>query len=291
MVFDPSVKLNSGNSIPVLGLGVYLTPKDVADSIVQKALDLGYRHVDTATYYKNEQDVADAIGAWLKKNPTVKREEIFYTTKVFDTDHGYEATKKLIATSLEKAKAIDYIDLFLVHSPQSDYEKRHGTWLALQEAVESGKVKNIGVSNYGIKHLKELLAYPDLKIKPAVNQIELHPWLSREELVKYLKDEGIAVEAYSPLARGQRINDPALEEFAKKYGKTNAQILIAWSLAKGFIPLPKTVTVSRLRTNLESLNFKLSDEDIKKLDSLDEYGVTGWDPTVYPLDNEKIGGK
>ncbi|GME72381.1 unnamed protein product [Ambrosiozyma monospora] len=294
MVLASTVKLNSGNSIPVLGLGVYQTPTDVADSVVQKALDIGYRHFDSAAAYKNEQEVADAIGAWLKKNPNVKRKDIFYTTKVFDTEHGYEATKKLIATSLEKAKAIDYIDLFLVHSPQSNYEKRHGTWLALQEAVESGKVKNIGVSNYGIKHIKELLAYPDLNIKPAVNQIELHPWLGRADLVKYLKDEGIAVEAYSPLARGprsKRVDDPALGEFAKKYGKTNGQILIAWSLAKGFIPLPKTVTESRLISNFESLNFKLSDEDIKKLDAFDVYGVTGWDPTVYPLDNEKEENK
>ncbi|GMF01588.1 unnamed protein product [Ambrosiozyma monospora] len=207
--------------------------------------------------------------------------------KVFDSDHGYEKTKKAIELSLEKAKSIGYIDLLLVHSPQSDYEKRHGTWIALQEAVESGKVKSIGVSNYGIKHIKELLAYPDLKIKPALDQIELHPWLTRSELVEYLQKEGIAIEAYSPLGNGKKVNDPALEPFAKKYNKTNAQILIAWSLARGFIVLPKTVTESRLLPNLESVDVKLSEEDVKKLDALDEHFVTCWDPIEYPLDSEK----
>ncbi|GMG30347.1 unnamed protein product [Ambrosiozyma monospora] len=289
MVSVPSIKLNSGHSIPAIALGVYQTPKDVAGSIVTKALDSGYRHIDSAAGYHNEQEVADAIGAWLKLNPSVKREEIFYTTKVWDTDHGYDKTKKQVELSLEKAKAIGYIDLVLVHTPRSNYESRHGTWIALQEAVESGKVKNIGVSNYGIKHIKELLSYPDLKVKPAVDQIELHPWLQQTELVKYLKEQGIEVEAYSPLVQAKKVDNPVVGELQKKYGKSYAQILIAWSLAKGFIPLPKTVTESRLIPNLESADIKLSSEDIKKLDDIpknDPY-ASGWDPTIYPLDDEK----
>lgn len=287
-MFPKFHKLNSGHKIPSIGLGVYLTPVNIAKEISLDGLETGYRHIDSAQVYKNESEVCDAIAEWLKKDPsTNKREDIFYTTKIFDSDHGYELTKKAIEVSLERAKGIDYIDLILMHSPRSDYERRHGSWLALQEAVASGKVKNIGVSNYGIKHLKELLAYPDLKIKPAINQIEIHPWLTRTELAAFCQTEGIVVEAYSPLVRGQKFDDELLLSLAKKYSKTTAQILINWSLSKGYVTLPKTVTKSRLLPNLESDQFKLSPEDIKALDAKDEYFVTGWDPTVYPLDNEK----
>ncbi|ODQ46170.1 hypothetical protein PICMEDRAFT_17365 [Pichia membranifaciens NRRL Y-2026] len=287
-MFPKFHKLNSGHKIPSIGLGVYLTPVSIAKEISLDGLETGYRHIDSAQVYKNESEVCDAIAEWLKKDPsTNKREDIFYTTKIFDSDHGYELTKKAIEVSLERAKGIDYIDLILMHSPRSDYERRHGSWLALQEAVASGKVKNIGVSNYGIKHLKELLAYPDLKIKPAINQIEIHPWLTRTELAAFCQTEGIVVEAYSPLVRGQKFDDELLLSLAKKYSKTTAQILINWSLSKGYVTLPKTVTKSRLLPNLESDQFKLSPEDIKALDAKDEYFVTGWDPTVYPLDNEK----
>lgn len=280
--------LNSGNKIPAIGLGVYLTPVTVAKEIVLEALRTGYRHVDSAQMYKNEHEVCEAIADWIKEDPANnKREDIFHTTKIYDYDHGYELTKKAIEVSLEKARDIGYIDLILMHSPRSDYKKRHGSWLAFQEAVASGKVKNIGVSNYGIKHLKELLSYPDLQIKPAINQIELHPWLTREELVAYCKDQGIVIEAYSPLVKGRKFNDPLLLQLAEKYSKTTAQILINWSLSKGFVTLPKTITKSRLLPNLQSNEFQLSAEDIKRLDDKDEYLTTGWDPTVYPLDNEK----
>lgn len=280
-----AVKLNTGNLIPSVGLGVYLTPKEVAEDIVYKALKVGYRHIDSAAGYKNEEEVANGIYKWMQEDPTTNtRELVYFTTKIWNVDHGYEAAKKAIEKSLENVKKIGYIDLFLIHSPQSNYEKRHGTWLALQEAVEAKKVKDIGVSNYGIPHLKELLAYPDLKIKPSINQIELHPWLARKELVKFCEDHAIVLEAYSPLARGQKVEDPKLAELAKKVGKTPAQVLLNWSLSKGFVILPKTVTESRLLPNLEALDFKLSDEDMATLDQWDEYFVSGWDPTVYPLD-------
>lgn len=262
-----------------------MTPKDVAKDIVYKALKVGYRHVDSAIGYRNEAEVAEGIAQWIQEDPANnKREDIFFTTKIFDTDHGYEAAKAAIAGSLEKVLKIGYIDLFLIHSPQSNYQKRHETWLALQEAVESKKVRSIGVSNYGIPHLKELLAYPDLKITPSVNQIELHPWLARKELVKFCEDHGIALEAYSPFARGKKIEDEKLVALAKKVGKTPAQVLLGWSLTKGFITLPKTVTESRLVPNLEALEFKLSEKDIATMDEWDENWVSGWDPTVYPLD-------
>lgn len=279
--------LNSGNKIPSIGLGVYLTPQNIATTVVYDGLRTGYRHFDSAQIYKNEHEVCEGIFKWLNEDPVNnKREDVFYTTKIWDSEHGYELTKAAIQRSLEQAKDINYIDMILMHSPQSNYEKRHGSWKALQEAVASGKVKNIGVSNYGTKHIQELLSYKDLKIKPAVNQIELHPWLTRTELVNYCFENDIAVEAYSPLVKGRKFNDEDLVKLAKKYEKSTAQILINWSLSKGFITLPKTVTALRLLPNLESGDFKLSADDIKLLDSKNENLVTGWDPTTYPLDNE-----
>lgn len=284
------MKLNSGNSIPAIGLGVYLTPPGEAKDIVFKALEVGYRHIDSARHYQNEKEVCSAIAEWIKQDPVKnKREDVFYTTKIKDDDHGYEQAKKAIKECLDCAKDIGYIDLILIHSPQTNYEKRHGAWMALQEAVESGKVKSIGVSNYAIKHLEELLAYPDLKIVPAINQFELHPWLTRVELAEFCHTKGIKVEAFSPLTRGQKLKDEGLMEIAAKYGKTTAQILLNWSLSKGYIALPKTATYERLLPNLESQDFKLSPEDIKLMDSwnVDLITLPRWNPTVYPLDHEK----
>ncbi|GMF35144.1 unnamed protein product [[Candida] boidinii] len=174
-----------------------------------------------------------------------------------------------------------------MHSPQSNYEKRHGSWLALQEAVDSGKVKNIGVSNYGVKHLVELLNYPDLKYKPVVNQIEIHPWIIRNDIIDFCKKNDIVLEAYSPFARGKRLDEPILKKIADKYGKTPAQILVRWSLDKGFVVLPKSAKEERAASNIDVFDFKLSDEDIKLLDEQDAQKPSGWDPTTYPLDNEK----
>ncbi|OUM53480.1 hypothetical protein BVG19_g2764 [[Candida] boidinii] len=284
----PLIRLNSGNTIPAVGLGVFLTPSEEAINIIHKALNLGYRHVDSAAYYKNELASAQGIAKWLAEDPVHnKREDVFYTTKIWDTDHGYEQTKKAVQSALEKAKSINYIDLVLMHSPQSNYEKRHGSWLALQEAVDSGKVKNIGVSNYGVKHLVELLNYPDLKYKPVVNQIEIHPWIIRNDIIDFCKKNDIVLEAYSPFARGKRLDEPILKKIADKYGKTPAQILVRWSLDKGFVVLPKSAKEERAASNIDVFDFKLSDEDIKLLDEQDAQKPSGWDPTTYPLDNEK----
>ncbi|KAG7866130.1 hypothetical protein KL918_004119 [Ogataea parapolymorpha] len=245
--------LNTGRRIPTVGLGVYKTPAEQCVSLVHEALNVGYRHIDSAALYYNEEEVCEGISNWLAEDPSRKREDVFYTTKIGDAFHGYEKTKNAIKVSLEKAKKIQYIDLILIHSPQSDGERRHGSWKALEEAYEAGTVKNIGVSNYGIKHLKELLAYPDLKVKPAINQFELHPWLQRPELVGFCRQHDIAVEAYSPLARGQKVADPVVVKIGEKYKKTAAQILIRWSLEQGFITLPKTATKARLAPNLDRL--------------------------------------
>ncbi|QPG74501.1 hypothetical protein FOA43_001831 [Brettanomyces nanus] len=282
--------LNSGNSIPILGFGVFQIPENDTSSLVEKALEVGYRHFDSAMDYENEAGTCDGIAKWIAQDPiNNKREDVFYTTKIFDHNQGYEKTKQAIKDCLAKAKPIGYIDMILIHSPRTNYEKRHGSWIALQEAVEEKGVRNIGVSNYGIKHLEELLGYPDLKIVPAVNQVELSPWLMRQELVDYCKEKGINVEAFSPLTRGFHLGDKDLNKVASKHGKSAAQILIKWSMTKGLIPLPKTVNESRLAANFDVFDFQLTDDDLKLIEHKGAYGIISerWDPSTYPLDSEK----
>lgn len=281
---DKDIELQNKVKIPALALGVYLTEVDVAEKVVYTALETGYRHIDSAAGYNNEKECCNAIARFCK-DKGVSRDTLFYTTKIWNDDQGYESTKKKIEECLEKASAIGYIDLLLIHTPMTNYEKRHGTWLAFQEAVDAGKVKSIGVSNYGIKHLKELFAYPDLKYKPVVNQIELHPWLQRVELVKFCKDNDIALEAYSPLVRGLKFGDPVLVSLSEKYNVSEAQILIKWSLEQGYVTLPKSVTKERIKSNSE-LDFEISKEDLSRLGDPNKDEVLGWDPTVYALDNE-----
>lgn len=284
------VKLSSGHSIPSIGLGVYLTAADTAADIVETALSIGYRHVDSARIYRNERSSCEGILRFLDANPDVKRSEVFYTTKIWDLDHGYEKTKAAIAesvdrlsgTSEQEGRTLGYIDLVLIHSPQTSKDLRLGTWKALQEAVQAGLIKSIGVSNYGIPHVQELLDWDGLVIKPSVNQLELHPWLQRTELVDYCRSKGIVLEAYSPLTRGQRLStDPQLQEYSKKYGKSPAQILVKWSLTAGFVTLPKSVHKERIQDNFDIADFELTPEDFKNLGDPKEYGITGWDPTTY----------
>ncbi|VEU20730.1 DEKNAAC101535 [Brettanomyces naardenensis] len=198
------------------------------------------------------------------------KKDVLYTTKIDPQALGYEATKKVLKESLEKAKSIGYIDLVLIHAPRGDTEKRLGSWKALEEAVQSGDVKDIGVSNYEIEHLQELLENPNLKIKPSINQLEVQPWFTREKLIAFNKKAGIEVEAYSPLTRGKKLDDKELVELGKKYGKSPAQILIRWSIDKGYIPLPRTTKEKRLEDNFDVFDFKLSEGDIKVLDGKDE---------------------
>lgn len=278
------IELNNKVKIPAVALGVYQTDVKVAEEVVYTALEAGYRHIDSAAGYGNEKECSTAIAKFCK-DKGVPREEIFYTTKIWNNDQGYEPAKKKIEECLQNASDIKYIDLLLIHTPMTNYEKRHGTWLAFQEAVDSGTVKSIGVSNYGIKHLKELLAYPELKYKPVVNQVELHPWLQRVELVKFCRDNGIELEAYSPLVRGKKFGDPTLVELSKKYNVSEAQILIKWSLEQGFITLPKSVTKERIISNAQ-LDFSITKEDLSKLGNPAKDEILGWDPTVYALDHE-----
>jgi len=289
------VTLISGYTIPRIGLGVCRAePSEATDSVVI-ALEDGYRHIDSARAYNNERDSAEGILKFLEKpGQTIKREDIFYTTKIWDEDQGYEKSLVAIDKALDKLSGhskegqtdrnLEYIDLVLIHTPLTNTKKRLGTWKALQEAVKTGKVKSIGDSNYGIPHLEELLNWDGLVIKPAVNQIELHPWLQRRELVGYLKDRNIVPVAYSPLTRGKRFDDPQLIEYAKRYNKSVAQILIKWSLQADFVPLVKSVHAQRIKENIDVDNFELSAEDFDKLGDKNENGYIIWDPTVHPVD-------
>jgi diketogulonate reductase-like aldo/keto reductase len=226
-------RLASGHSIPVLGYGVYQTPADITSSVVQHALSTGYRHVDSAVGYRNEAPSADGM-----KASGIPREELFFTTKIPPKDMRYETAKEHIENTLQ-VTGFDYVDLYLLHSPYGGKEGRIGAWKALVEGVQAGKIRSIGVSNYGVHHLDELEAYikeTDAKEGKgkggvlSINQVELHPWLARPDIVKWCQDRGVLLEAYCPIVRAQKNEDPLVVPFAKKYGKTVSQVLIRWSL-------------------------------------------------------------
>ncbi|KAL2611203.1 hypothetical protein R1flu_022895 [Riccia fluitans] len=259
--------------IPMLGLGVWqASPKETVEA-VSVALKNGYRHIDTACLYENEAAVGKAV-----RESGIPREEIFVTTKLWNSDHGYQRCLRAFETSLREL-GLDYVDLYLVHSPMA-VNQRLDTWRAMEQILKSGKAKSIGVSNYGIQHLQEL--FSNCKVRPSCNQVELHPFNTRTELVSFCEKEGIVLQAYSPLTQGRKLRHRGLVEIAKQYNKSPAQIMIKWCLQKNFVVLPKSTTPSRIIENISVFDFEISREDMAKLDSFDEGFVTGWDPTGYP---------
>ena len=268
-----SLKLNDGNYIPKVALGVYKAPNgQETEDAVTAALDAGYRHIDSAARYANEEACGRAIRRWLERTGT-PREEVYVCSKVWDADHGYEATFQALCDSLEKL-GLDYIDLYLIHSPAEDEEKRLASWRALETAKRLGKVRSIGVSNFGAGHIENLL--DNARVVPAVNQVEVHPFCQREALVDLCARNGILIEAYSPLARGNKLEDPTIGAIAQKYGRTPAQILLNWNAARGNVVLPKSLTAHRIQSNLDSFDFTLSQEDIETINALgSENYVTG----------------
>lgn len=275
-----NIKLNNGTFIPFMGLGAWEIPN--ADKVVYEAFNVGFRCVDTAVHYENEEECADGIIEWLKANPDKKREDAYYITKLWEHQKGYENATIAIEECLEKAKGLGYIDLLLIHSPLKGKQMRLETWKAMQEAVEKGIVKSIGVSNYGIKHIEELLSWEGLKIKPVVNEIEVSPWCMRSELCAFTKKQGIEVIAYAPLSHAFRLTDEDAVEVANKKGVSVAQVLIRWSLQKGYIPIPKTKTLARLPVNLDVLSFELTDDEIKQLDHENVHDPSDWEVTTVP---------
>lgn len=269
-----SLKLNDGNEIPQVALGVYKAPngKETEDAIIA-ALDAGYRHIDSAARYANEEACGRAVRQWLEQNPTASREDLFITTKLWDADHGYEPTFNAISDSLKKF-GLTYFDLYLLHSPAESEEKRLESWRAMETAQKLGIVRSIGVSNFGASHMANLLEHAN--VPPAVNQVEVHPFCQRQDLVDLCSKHGIKIEAYSPLARGNKLEDPTIGRIAEKHGKTPAQVLINWSAARGNVVLPKSLTAHRIQSNFASFDFQLSEDDMAAIDELGkENYVTG----------------
>lgn len=267
-----TIKLNDGLQIPRLGLGVYLTQS--ADAI-KHALQFGYRHIDTAQWYENEEIVGEAF-----KASGMKREDVWITTKIWDTNHGYNQTTKTLEESLKKA-GLDFFDLVLIHSPNPGKEKRLETYRALIDAKKQGKIKSAGVSNYGVHHIKELLAqFPH--DPPSVNQIEISPFFQRKDIVSECRKHNIALQAYSPLGKGAFVDRPELHKIGEKYGKSPAQVLIRWSLQQDFIVLPKSSNEERIKANANLYDFELSKEDIDTLNAMETGKGITWDPTKAP---------
>jgi 2,5-diketo-D-gluconate reductase A len=262
--------MNDGNRIPQLGLGVYKIPDAQAADTVEVALEAGYRHVDTAALYANERGVGRGLA-----RVGLPRDEVFVTTKVWNDRHGYDETLRAFDESLAKL-GLDYVDLYLIHWPAPRQDRYVDTYRALEALRADGRARSIGVSNFHTHHLDRILAETD--VVPAVNQVELHPWLVQSEVRTYDAAHGILTEAWSPLARGRAIGDPTLEAIGARYDKTAAQVVLRWHLQLGNVVIPKSVTPARIRENLDVFDFTLDPADVATLTALDANERTGKDP-------------
>jgi len=267
------VTLNSGVQMPWLGLGVYQASAGLGtQKAVKAAFEYGYRLIDTARIYGNEQDVGIAV-----RQSGLPRDDVFVTTKLWNSDHGYDSTVLAFQESLRRL-GLTYVDLYLIHWPQPGM--RNETWKAMIRLLKEGKVRTIGVSNYTIGHLKELLGQSD--IVPDVNQVEFHPFLYQSDLLEFCEHNKIQLEAYSPLTRGQRLDDPALKQIAAKHSRTPAQVLIRWCLQHAVVAIPKSSRKERILENSKVFDFELKPDEMRQLDSLSEDMRTNWDPTTVP---------
>ncbi|SES96059.1 Aldo/keto reductase [Salinibacillus kushneri] len=273
MSLTSTVTLHNGVKIPWVGLGVYKVEKGTeAVDTVKAALDLGYRSIDTAAFYENEKEVGQAI-----RESGLNREDIFVTSKVWNTEQGYEETLKAFDDSLQKL-GLGYIDLYLIHWPVPG--KFKDTWRALEEVYEQGKVRAIGVSNFQIHHLEELMK--EAKIKPMVDQVEFHPQLYQKDLLDFCKENEIQLEAWGPLGRSRYLDDPVLNEIAEKYGKTAAQVILRWEYQHEIVIIPKSTKPHRQKENADIFDFALTAEDMKKIDALNQDKRTGKHPDEFP---------
>jgi 2,5-diketo-D-gluconate reductase A len=266
----PSVVLSDGARIPQLGLGVYKVADDEARTVVATALELGYRHVDTASFYGNEVGVGQAIRA-----SDVPRDDVFVTTKVWNTEQGYDETLRAFDASLDRL-GTDHVDLYLIHWPAPTQDRYVDTWRALERIAEEGRARSIGVSNFQMHHLERLLG--ETSVVPVIDQVEAHPWLQQHELREFCAARGIAVEAWSPLARGRVLDDAVIGRVAAKHGVEPAQAVIRWHLQQGLVVIPKTVNALRLRSNLDVFGFELDDDDLAAIAALDSGERSGSHP-------------
>ncbi len=259
----PSLQLNDGNQIPQLGFGVFqIEPRDTAEAVT-RALEIGYRHIDTAEMYENEREVGEGLRA-----SGLGRDEVFVTSKLNNGFHRPDDARRAFEGTLS-ALGFDHVDLFLIHWPlptlyDGDYVS---TWQVLEEFKADGRARSIGVSNFQTDHLERLAA--ETEVVPAVNQIELHPYFQNREVAAYGEEHGIVTEAWSPIAQGDVLDDPEIGEVAEKLGRTPAQVVLRWHIQHGYIVFPKSVTPERIRENFELFDFELDADDMSRIDSLD----------------------
>lgn len=265
------VKLNDGGKIPGLGFGTWqLAEGSETKDAVTEALEAGYLLIDTAKIYGNEASVGRAV-----KASHIPRKDIFVTTKLWNSDQGYDSGLRAFEQSLERM-GLDYIDLYLIHWPNS--AERLDSWRALVEIQRSGRAHHIGVSNYTVRHLQELMEHSD--VLPSVNQIEFHPFIygGQLEVLEFCRAHGIVVEAYSPLARGWKMDDPVLKEVAQAQGRSVAQIMLRWAIQHGTVPIPKATSPERIRENISLFDFELNQEEMAKINALGGGEHLVWDP-------------
>ncbi|MFF0300927.1 aldo/keto reductase [Streptomyces sp. NPDC004562] len=270
----PPIILNNGVEMPQLGFGVWQVPDDEAEQAVAAALEAGYRSIDTAAIYGNETGTGKAVAA-----SGVPREDVFVTTKVWNSDHGYDSTLRAFDTSLEKL-GLEYVDLYLIHWPTPARGTYVDTYKAFEKLLADERVRAVGVSNFLPEHLERLIE--ETSVVPAVNQIELHPHLQQRASREFHAEHGIATEAWSPLGSGKGLLEvPAIVAIAQKHGRTPAQVVLRWHLQLGNVVIPKSVTPSRIKENIEVFDFSLDDEDLAAISALNEDRRLGPDPAEF----------
>ena len=275
MTVIPQIMLNNGQQIPQFGFGVFLVPPAETTAAVSSALDAGYRHIDTAEMYRNEAEVGAAI-----RKSGLDRADLFVTTKLNNGDHRPDDARVAFDKSLT-ALGFDYVDLFLIHWP---LPARYGgdfvsTWQTLEEFYRDGRARSIGVSNFQPHHLRRI--HQECEITPAVDQIEVNPYLTQEDVREFCAEHQIAIEAWSPLARGNALDDPTVDDIARRYGKTPAQVILRWHIERGDIVFPKSVTPARIRENFDIFDFELTGEDVEAITALNRNQRTGPDPDKF----------
>ena len=257
----PTVRLNNDVQMPRLGFGVYKIADGEAEQVIHTALEAGYRSIDTATLYHNERGVGAAV-----RSSGLPRSDLFVTTKLWNTEHGYDSALRAFDRSLSEL-GLDYVDLYLIHWPVPEQDRYVETWRALEKILADGRARAIGVSNFQVPHLERLLAETD--VVPAVNQIELHPNLQQARLRAFDTDHGIVTESWSPLARGRLLEHEVLTTIARKHGKTPAQVVLRWHIEMGLVAIPKSATPQRIRENIDIFDFELDAQDIAGIATLE----------------------
>jgi diketogulonate reductase-like aldo/keto reductase len=269
----PRIPLRGDTEIPQLGFGVFQVPPEDTADVVTRALETGYRHIDTAAAYRNEAEVGQAFRA-----SGLEREDVFITTKCFNTDHGYEEAQRALRQSLERLD-LDFVDLYLIHWPVPSQDRYVETWKAFIEMQSQGLARSIGVSNFQPAHLARIV--DETGVTPAVNQVELHPRLQQAGLRREHSERGIVTEAWSPLAQGAVLDDPVITEIAEEHDVTPGQVVIRWHLELGNVVIPKSVTPERIEQNFDVFGFHLTEDEMAAIEALDAGELTGPDPDTF----------